>query len=360
MDALSEAFAAVRMTGAIFFNAECTSPWGFRVPAVCEVAHLLAPGTERIVGYHLITEGKAIVRFRDECVPISAGDLLINPHGEAHTVEHGSPATYVDSGATLGQFLAGTLTEMTLGGGGEMTRFVCGYFGCERDADRLFLAGLPAIIQVNLRSYPAGAWLESSLRHLVGEAGQKRPGQSVLLAKMAEALFIEALRRYMEDLPPEQTGWLAGARDPVVGGALALMHRQPFHPWSLAELAVGAGASRSVLAERFMRFLGEPPLTYLARWRLQLAARLLQTTRRTVLQIAAEVGYDSEAAFNRAFKRGFGVPPGQFRRATSGSDLRLVRQEPDRRAAAGRSRARRPMPTRAPNGAGAFRTTPRA
>jgi len=141
-----------------------------------------------------------------------------------------------------------------------------------------------------------------------------RPGRTVLLSKMAEALFIETLRRYMEQMPPEQTGWLAGARDPVVGGALALLHRKPCHAWTVAELAAEAGTSRSVIAERFARFLGEPPLTYLARWRLQFAARLLQTTQKTVLHVASDVGYESEAAFNRAFKREFGLPPAQYRR----------------------------------------------
>jgi AraC-like DNA-binding protein len=131
---------------------------------------------------------------------------------------------------------------------------------------------------------------------------------------MAEALFIETLRRYMERLPPEQTGWLAGARDPVVGAALALLHRRPCHAWTLAELAREIGAARSVVAERFARFLGEPPMAYLSRWRLQLAARLLQTTQKSVLEVALDAGYESEAAFNRAFKREFGLPPGQYRK----------------------------------------------
>jgi AraC-like DNA-binding protein len=256
------------------------------------------------------------VRFPGEDdIPVAAGDILIIPHGDAHTVSNGSPSTFLDSGAELDKFLAGSLTTMRLGGGGETTRFVCGYFGCERRADRLFLAGLPLMIKINLRGDAAGAWLENSVRHLVSEAGSARPGQSVLLSKMAEALFIASIRRYMEALPPEQTGWLAGARDPVVGGVLALLHRKPRHHWSVDELAAATGVSRSVLAERFARFLGEPPLTYLARWRLQLAARMLQTTREAVLQVASEVGYDSESAFNRAFKREFGVPPGQFRRS---------------------------------------------
>lgn len=316
MDALSEALNAVRMTGAIFYHAECTFPWGFRVPHLRDVAHVLAPGTERLVSYHLVTEGKAVVSFADSAVPVSAGDVLVIPHGDAHTVSNGSPANFVDSGASLGRFLTGDLTTMRIGGGGELTRFVCGYFGCERHADRLFLAGLPLMIRINIRGDRAGEWLENSIRHLVSETGFERPGQSVLLSKMAEALFIETLRRYMEQLPAEQTGWLAAARDEIVGGALALMHGKPFHSWTVAELASEVGTSRSVLAERFARYLGEPPLTYLARWRLQLAARLLQTTRKTMLQVASEVGYDSQAAFNRAFKREFDVAPGQFRKMT--------------------------------------------
>ena len=132
---------------------------------------------------------------------------------------------------------------------------------------------------------------------------------------MAEALFVQTLRIYMEQLPPEQTGWLAGARDPIVGSCLALLHQQPFRHWSMAELALEAGASKSVVAKHFARFLGEAPLTYLARWRLQLAARLLQTTRKTIVQIALEVGYESEAAFNRAFKREFALPPAKYRKS---------------------------------------------
>jgi AraC-like DNA-binding protein len=139
---------------------------------------------------------------------------------------------------------------------------------------------------------------------------------------MAEALFIEALRRYMEQLPPEQTGWLAGARDPIVGATLGLLHQKPCHPWTMAELAAAVGSSRSVLAERFAQFLGEPPLTYLARWRLQLAAKRLQTTRHTIVRVASESGYESEAAFNRAFRREFGLPPAQYRKKILGREIR--------------------------------------
>jgi len=321
MDALSAALTTVRMTGAIFYDAICTAPWGFKVPAVNEVAHFLAPGTERLVPYHLVAEGVATVRFHGKPeVRLEAGDVVINPHGDPHTVSNGAPASFADAGASLGQHLAGELSTMRVGGGGEATRFICGYFGCERHADRLFLAGLPTMIKLNMRGDSTGAWIENSIRHLLAEAGSARPGRAVLLSKMAEALFIETLRRYMEQLPPGETGWLAAARDPVVGGALALLHGDPARPWTVDELAAKVGASRSVVAERFARLLGQPPMAYLAHCRLQLAARLLQTTPKTMVQTALEVGYESEAAFNRAFKREFGLPPAQYRRRLAGPD----------------------------------------
>lgn len=314
MDALSEALNAVRMTGAIFFNAEFSAPWGFEA-AGGHALPSLAPGCGRLVPYHLVIEGEATVRLGNEDrVTLGAGDIVVVPHADAHTVSNGSPSTLLDSGLLLAGFLAGDLTLMRRGGPGKLTRFVCGFFACERHAERLFLAGLPSTIKMNVRGDPAGAWLENSIRHLVSEAGSGRPGRMALLSKMAEALFIETLRRYMEQLPPAQCGWLAAARDPVVGAVLALLHRQPCHPWTATELAQRAGASRSVINERFARYLGEPPHAYLARWRLQLAARLLETTPRTIVQIAGEVGYESEAAFNRAFKRDFGLPPAQYRR----------------------------------------------
>jgi AraC-like DNA-binding protein len=190
---------------------------------------------------------------------------------------------------------------------------VCGYIGCERHARRLFLAGLPRLFKVNIARDESGEWIASSLRHLVAEGEKKRAGRSALSAKLAEALFIEALRRYMIELPGEQTGWLAAARDPALGRALAAIHAEPARAWTLAELAKGAGLSRSVFAERFARLLDVTPLGYLARWRMQLAARLLETTDDTVMQVALSVGYESEAAFARAFKREFACPPARYR-----------------------------------------------
>jgi AraC-like DNA-binding protein len=322
MDALSQALGSVRVTGAIFYDAICTAPWGFAVPHIQDVAHVLAPGTETLVGYHLLTEGSAVVRLQGEAqVALGAGDVIVFPHGDPHTVSHGCPEMLIDSRASICSNLAGHGGTYRIGGGGGETRFVCGYFGCERHAARLFLAGLPRVIKVDVRGDGPGAWLRHSIEHLLSESAANRPGHVALLSKMAEALFIETLRRYMEDMPLEATGWLAGARDPVVGAALALLHARPSHPWALPELAREVGAARSVVAERFARLLGEPPMTYLAHWRLQLASRMLQSTGRTALEVALEVGYESESSFNRAFKREFGLPPAQFRkRQAAGPD----------------------------------------
>lgn len=320
MDAISEALKVVRVTGAAFFNAEFTAPWGFASPPTKTVASALeAPGTERLAIYHLLTEGVAQIRVEGQPeLPLAAGDLVILPHGHQHTMLNGRPRTMHDMARSLPQLLSDGLRVMRHGGDGPPTRFVCGYFGCDRHASRLFLTGLPPVLKVSIRDDNRTSWLENSIRYAMAEAARRRPGCAALLSKLSEALFVEALCRYMEQMPPECTGWLAGVRDSTVGAALAVLHSNPSHPWTVAALAQRAGASRSVLAERFAHFLGEPPMSYLANWRLQLGARLLETTRSTVIQVAAEVGYESEAAFNRAFKREFGMPPAKYRRAYAG------------------------------------------
>jgi len=185
---------------------------------------------------------------------------------------------------------------------------------CDPQLSRPILSGLPSVFKVNLRTDRSGHWLESSILHLVDEAASGRVGSEAMLAKLSEVLFVDTLRRYVASLPEEQTGWLAGARDPVVGKSLGLLHGRVDHPWTIADLANEVGLSRSALAERFTRYLSEPPMTYLMRWRLQLAARALVRTPKGVAEIAADVGYESEASFNRAFKREFGMPPARYRR----------------------------------------------
>jgi AraC-like DNA-binding protein len=185
---------------------------------------------------------------------------------------------------------------------------------CDPRLSEGFLAGLPKMFKVNIVGEPSGQWLEQSIRFSVDEVNGSHAGSGLVLAKLSELLFVETLRRYINTLPLGQTGWLAGARDPVVGQALAVLHKESAHPWTLSNLARRVGLSRTRLADRFQHFLGESPMAYLAQWRLKLGAQILQSTGDSVAEVAAAVGYGSEAAFNRAFKREFDCPPGQFRR----------------------------------------------
>ena len=207
-----------------------------------------------------------------------------------------------------------------------MTKFLCGFMACEPRLSQVFLSGLPSVFKVSIRNDASGRWLENSIRFSVNEADASRAGGEAVLAKLSEVLFVETLRTYIAHLPPEQTGWLAGARDSEVGRSLALMHRNPAQPWTIASLAKEAGVSRSVLAERFRHFLNETPMAYLTRWRLQLGAEMLVSTSYSVAQIASEVGYESEAAFNRAFKREFEIPPARFRIRSRSAQAEPARQ----------------------------------
>lgn len=315
MDALSEVLKVVKLEGAVFYNGEFSAPWTFRSPASRRLAPYLAPGAGHVIIYHLITEGRGYAEIRHELrVSLDPGDIVIFPHGDPHLIGNGPvPRDSVNSERELQRIFSQGLKLVRMGGGGELTRIVCGYMACEPRLSRFFLAGLPPVFKVNIRSDDSGQWLENSIRFSVAEADSSRAGGEAVLAKLSEALFVETLRRYIAQLPQEQTGWLAGARDPEVGNVLALMHRKPAHPWTIADLASEAGVSRSVLAERFRQYLGEPPMAYLTRWRLQLGAQMLNSTSYSVAQIAAEVGYESEPAFNRAFKREFNRPPARFR-----------------------------------------------
>jgi AraC-like DNA-binding protein len=219
-----------------------------------------------------------------------------------------------EAAAILAKVKSRDLSPMQVGGGGETSRIACGYMAFDPHVGRAILSGLPRMFKVSLRTDHSGKWLENSILHLVEEAASEQVGSAAMLAKLSEALFVDTLRRYVVSMPEQQVGWLAGARDPIVGKSLGLLHSRVAHPWTLANLAEEVGISRSGLVERFTRYLSEPPMTYLTRWRLQLAARSLERTPRGVAEIAIDVGYESEAAFNRAFKREFGHPPGKYRR----------------------------------------------
>jgi AraC-like DNA-binding protein len=327
MDVLSEVLKAVRLDGALFYNAEFSAPWCFHSPPSRTLAPYLSPDTRHVIIYHLLTEGRgyAQVEGADRPLPLNAGDLVIFPHGDPHMMRNGSPVKPVDNAQEVQRILSQGLKVCRLGGGGEITKFICGYMACDPQLSGVFLGGLPRIIKINIRNDASGEWLENSLRYSVDNADVSRPGGETVLAKLSEVLFVETLRRYIALLPREQTGWLAGVRDPEVGKALALLHRKPAHPWTIAALANEVGISRSVLAERFRRYLSETPIAYLTRWRLQLGAQMLKSTSSSVVQIAAEVGYESEPSFNRAFKREFGLPPARFRSQSKSARSKAVR-----------------------------------
>jgi AraC-like DNA-binding protein len=312
---LSDVLRAVRLEGALFFNGEFSAPWCISSSQSSAIAPYLSPRAGHLIIYHFLTEGRAYVRLSDgRREELTAGDIVVFPHGDAHLLGNGSPEKPVDSLQTFAKHITQGLKLARFGGGGEITKFVCGFLACEPRLSEVFLAGLPPMLKVHVVKEPSGQWLEHSIRFSVGEANGSYAGSGLVLAKLSEVLFVETLRRYITALPPGQTGWLAGARDPIIGQALALLHKEPAHPWTILNLARRVGLSRTRLADRFRHFLGEPPMAYLARWRLKLGAEILQTTEESVAEVAAAVGYGSEAAFNRAFKREFDCPPAQFRR----------------------------------------------
>ncbi len=315
MDVLSEVLRAVKLKGALFFNGEFSAPWSFFSSRSATVAHALPPGSGHLIIFHFLTEGRAYARLEEgRREELTAGDIVIFPHGDAHVIGNGSPEKPVDSFKTFAKNLTEGLKVARFGGGGEITRFVCGYMDCEPRLSETFLAGLPKMLKVRVSNEPSGQWLENSIRFSVGEMHESNAGSGLVIAKLSELLFVETLRRYINALPPGETGWLAGVRDPVIGQALAFLHKEPAQPWTISNLARKVGLSRTRLAERFRHFLGGSPMAYLTQWRLKLGAEILQSTGDSIADISAAVGYGSEAAFNRAFRREFGCPPAQFRR----------------------------------------------
>jgi AraC-like DNA-binding protein len=325
MDVLSEVLKSVTLDGAVFFNGEFSSPWCAREPDAGTVASCLSAHTKHVIMFHLVTEGRGYVRVEEDgrAVPLEAGDIVILAQGNAHLMGNGPSVTPMDSTAQLRRVLAEGQMISQAGGGGELTKLICGYLTCDPQLSQVFLAGLPPIVKVHIRDSPSGQWLEDTLRYSVDHAEASGPGGAAVIAKLSEVLFVETLRRYIEKLPPSHTGWLAGVRDPEVGKALALLHKQPAQPWTIASLAKEVGVSRSVLAERFRHYLSDTPMGYLTRWRLQLAAQVLTSTSKSVAEVANDVGYESEPSFNRAFKRQFGLPPAQFRRASRSTRNRV-------------------------------------
>lgn len=314
MDALSEILRVVRLVGAIFIQARFTAPWCYQSPRADSVAHLLEPGAERVVIFHLITEGTCFVELEGRApTSLHAGDVVIFPHGDAHLM-YSEPGLAPGKGAPLTEVLARRPRLLSYGGGGPVTRIVCGYLACDARLAHMLLGGMPSLVRVNVRGSNAGVWLEASVRYALEEARSPRPGGTGVLAKLAELLFIEVLRLHMYDRGTQSTGWLAGLADPMVGSVLAVLHKRPAYAWTLEELASAANTSRSVLAERFHQLVGSTPMQYLTQWRMVLAANLLCRSNATLARIAEDVGYQTDTAFSRAFHREYGVPPATWRR----------------------------------------------
>jgi AraC-like DNA-binding protein len=314
MDALSALLRAVKLSGAMFYKSRCTAPWCLHTPPSTAFLPYVAPGATHIIEFHHISEGTAYVRVGEETTPLTAGDIVMIPHGDPHVMGSGLGGTVIDGAKAMPDLMSGELFLAQFGGGGENTGLVCGYLACDGELIKPVLAGLPRAVRVNFRADASGEWFEKTLRHAEEQAAARAPGSDVILAHLAEVLFAEVLRRYLLSLPEGRTGWLAGAGDPAVGRALAELHQRPAHAWTLDELAHAVGVSRSVLSERFTRYLGQAPMSYLADWRLEIGAEALRTTSRSVQRVANDIGYESEAAFNRAFKRRFELPPARYRR----------------------------------------------
>ena len=308
---VEEALRLVHLSGAVFLRGEFAAPWAFASMGPREYAEALGTGTERLALFHIILEGRCRVKVESgEEAIAEAGEALMLPYGDRHVMGDPGDATPVPARDVLPPAPWTSMPMMRHGGrSGLPTRILCGYLHCEDFLFHPLLRALPPLIHFRPTSAPAAEWLSASARYAVAEAGRGGPD-----ARLPEMLLVDCLRQYLAAQPEPRSGWLAALRDPVVGRALALLHETPAAPWTVARLAGRVGVSRSVLGARFVATLKAPPMHYLAQWRLQLAAHLLRSTEATLPEIAGRVGYESEAAFSRAFKRRLGLPPAAWRR----------------------------------------------
>jgi AraC-like DNA-binding protein len=316
-DVLSDVLRSVRLTGAVYFDFDLSSPWVAEAPPARDIAAKVMPGAQRVIEYHLIGRGACWGHaVGDEPIRLREGDLILFPQGDPHVL---SSAPGMRAAPELSVYVRPT-TPLPLvyergGGGPDRVRLVCGFLGCDERPFNPLLSALPKVIHLSrVDNNAASEWLATLLNTALRESGTARAGRDNILARLSELMFVEAVRRYIEALPATQPGWLAGLRDPVVGQALSALHAKPAEAWTVARLASSVGASRSVLADRFTEMIGQPPMQYLALWRMQLASGLLLEGG-PVAEVADAVGYESEAAFSRAFKKLVGQAPATWRRA---------------------------------------------
>ncbi len=326
-DVLSEVLRSIRLTGAVFFDFELSPPWVAEAPPSREIAAKVLPGSQRVIEYHLIARGSCWGHAPGhEPIRLGEGDVLACPQGDAHALSSAPDLRAAPDPALYDRPAAPLPIHLQAGGGGAATtRVICCFLGCDERPFNPLLAALPAVIhQPAARRSAAAERLGSMLGLAAREARDGRPGSENFLARLAELTFVEAIRQHVESLPASHASWLAGLRDPVVCRALAALHGEPREAWTVERLARQVGVSRSVLAERFTAMVGQPPMQYLALWRMQLAARHLAEGG-SVAEVASAVGYESEAAFSRAFKKLVGQPPATWRRsAPSASAPRRV------------------------------------
>jgi len=313
MDALSDVLQAVRLTGAIFFDIHASDPWVAETPPGSAIVGAMFPGSEHLVSYHVITQGSGWATVPGEApMRLLAGDIIVLPHGDTHVLSS-TPGLRRSPDMSMYRVPADGRLPVSISMGdpqGEPTHFVCGFLGCDSRPYNPLLAALPRVIHIS----DEGGALSAYVQFALAESKQPRIGGRSVLGRLSELMFVDVVRRYLETLPADRADWLAGLRDPFVGRALNALHRDPARDWTLESLARESALSRSALAERFTQFVGRPPMQYLASWRMQLAANYLQTGTDSVLAVANRVGYDSEAAFSRAFKKVVGEPPGEWRR----------------------------------------------
>jgi AraC-like DNA-binding protein len=323
-DALSDVLRTVRLTGAMFFDVVAMAPWAVESPPRERILPEILPGAEHLIAYHVVTEGKCFANvLGGESIPIEAGEVIVFTKGDPHVMSSGpgmrpdpAPPDFL-AAASAGQL---PLFINYGGEGAASAKFVCGYLACDARPFNPLLDNLPPVIKANDPRDSGVGWLGQFIRFAMMESADKRAGGESVLAKLSELMFIEVVRRHLEGLPPEQAGWLAGLRDPFVGKALSLLHGRPAQNWTIEDLAKQAGLSRSVLAERFTDLVGTPPMQYLAKWRMQIASGLLSEGSANLATVANEIGYESEAAFSRAFKKMVGMPPSIWRRRVRPED----------------------------------------
>jgi len=318
VDALSDVLRVTRLTGGVFLHADFYAPWCIEArmgPEHCQP--VLGPASHLIL-YHYIVEGDLQLRVAGEYgepLRLRAGEVVVLPRNDLHVMGSDLTLTPVRDTDLVQPRQDGGLFSIRHGGEGAHTRMICGFLGCDDAETNPVISTLPPVLRLDLAGDAAADWIQSTFRFAAEEVAAGRPGSETILAKLSELLFVEAVRRYAETLPEGQTGWLAGLRDPHVARALALIHRDITRQWTVDELGREVGLSRSALADRFTRLLGTPPMQYLTSWRMQIATQTLRSSTASLAEVADMVGYDSEAAFSRAFKKAVGTAPGTWRRS---------------------------------------------